>query len=130
MRIDGVDLIEDRVHSQVSRIGANLQGAVLTEIHKIEHGDRIGAAVADVSELPIASWNVGEAAPAAAGKAEEESAESGNNGLRRRGSEELWHCSESIEVSVQQQAEVQPRIFESFRNFFGGERVYENDAGD
>jgi hypothetical protein len=102
----------------VNRIGANLQGAILTEIHKIEHGDRIGAAVADVSELPIASRDIGEAVPTAAGKAEEESAESGYNGLRRRGSEELWHCSESIEVSVQQQAEVSRDFLEGVSETF------------
>jgi hypothetical protein len=120
LRIDDVDLIADRVHSHVSGIGANLQGAVLTEIHKIEHGDRIGAAVADVGELPIAFRDIGKAAPTAAREAKEETAESGCNGLRGRGSEGVWHYSESIEVSWQQQAEFSQDFRGDLRNFFGG----------
>lgn len=60
--VDDVNLIPKRVYRQVGRVGSNLQSPVLTEIDKIKHSDGVGAAIADVGELPVAVGDVGKAA--------------------------------------------------------------------
>jgi hypothetical protein len=87
LTVDDVDLITNRVGGEMSRIGADLQGAVLAEIDEVEHGDGVGAAVADVGVLPIADRNVGEAAPVAARDAKESCADNSRDGSREEGSE-------------------------------------------
>src|ERR1700751_5869616 len=63
--VDHVDFVASGIRCQIGRLDADLQGSVLAEINEIEYGDRVGAAVADVGELPIACGYVGKDASAA-----------------------------------------------------------------
>src|SRR5271155_4896449 len=79
LSVDNVNLIAKWVYRQVGRVGSNLQSPVQAEIDEVKHGDGVGAAVADVGELPVAIGDVGKAVPATARYAEEERADSGGN---------------------------------------------------
>ena len=98
MRVDDINLVTNRVYGEPGGIEANLQGAILTKIDKIENRDGVGDAVADIGIFAIAIGDVGKAAAVAAG-AGKEKRKRGCGGDNSREKEEVtggWHYSESI----------------------------------
>jgi len=69
--VDGVDLVAAWVGGDAGRVLADLEGAVLTQVDEVEHGDGVGAAVGDVGELAVAFGHGGEAVAGAAGGGEQ-----------------------------------------------------------
>ena len=95
LAVGDVDLIENRIYGQAPRIGAHLEGPVLTQVDKIKDCDGIRAAIADVSVLPVAVGNVRETAAVTARDADQERG-SGKSATKEKTVVRRGHYSESI----------------------------------